>query len=379
MNPLKKFTIAASAAIPAIAMFAGVAGAAPVDHITNGTFNINSKAWTPGANASVTKHVGFPIGVLTNETNGGQASSVTASQCVTLYNGLPSYFEGRVMIPSNQERTGSAAFVVTLYSDPNCGVPIKQVDPGMFHTTQDWKKFEFTLPSGAESASVSMAVTKGKSLLKPNAEFMAFFDDIKLVQHPLMAVPAAEDESPEPPAPSEEPANGDAQVAPDEPPVEEDPPAEAPEAEEPAPEVPAEEEPADTDEPAPAPQEPAAEPAPQLPQEAPAESDTNESDSDSGEAPGAPATGSTEPPMDEPEAVEAETSEQHELPSTNADVSDGGDGQDFETPDAPETGFTVANTRDLVGADELGLFGGVLAFFGLALAAVAIKRERSTN
>ncbi len=393
MNPLKKLSIVVAAAIPAVALFAGVATAVVEDHVTNGGFNINAKGWTAGADASVKKHEGFPIGVVTNEKNSTGASSVTASQCVQLYNGLKSYFEGRVMIPSNQERSGSAAFVVTLYSDQNCGVPIKEIAPGMFHTTQDWKKFEFELPSGAESAKISMAVTKGKSLLKPKAPFMAFFDDIKLIQHPLSVAGEDEEENDclcEPAAPTDGPAAEPEPAAPtDDGPIPADagkdptPEPVAPAADEPVdvptvtPGVPADEPAADEPAgPAQQPQQPSADPATQQQDDS-----TSDGSSDDGDGtPGAPATGSTQPDADQEGVDSAETSGQYELTP-----SDGGEGQrepasgrGVDTPGAPETGFNLGGTKDLVGADELGILGGVLAAFGLTLAAIAIRRERAS-
>lgn len=383
MNPLKKLTITAAAAIPAVAMFAGVANAAMEDHVVNGGFNINTKGWSAGANASIKKHDGFPIAVVTNEKFGGTASSVTVSQCMELYNGLPSYFEGRVMIPSNQERSGSAAFIVTTYSDSNCGVAIGDVAPGMFHTTQDWRKFEFELPSGAKSARVSMAVTKGKSFAKPGADFKAFFDDIKLIQYPLDVAEEEEDEDDclcEPAAPTDEPAAEEPEPAAptddgpipadagddDDAPVPAEPVGDDDESEEPvAPSAPAD----SADEPS-EPAAPVAEP------QAPAEDQAN----DDGET-SPPAAEEQNAQDDEPAADaagdEAETSNQYELSNDdNARVP--GRGQ-TETPGAPDTGFSVADTKDMVGADELGIFGGVLAFFGLMLAAIAIKRERSNS
>jgi hypothetical protein len=88
MNSLKKLSIAAAAVIPAAALFVGVASAVVEDHVTNGGFNINAKGWSPNENATIAKHDGFPLGVLTNVKKGASASTATASQCMPVFPNL---------------------------------------------------------------------------------------------------------------------------------------------------------------------------------------------------------------------------------------------------------------------------------------------------
>ena len=92
----------------------------------------------------------------------------------------------------------------------------------------------------------------------------------------------------------------------------------------------------------------------------------------------APAAPTSDNDGDEPEVEDAETSDQYELTNDGGDRPVRGSGQ-TETPAAPATGENIAGPASLVGADELGLLGGAIAFFGLVLAAVAMKRERSQN
>lgn len=358
MNALKKLTITAAAAVPAAAMFAGVASAAPVDHIVNGGFNSSADGWTTSAGASIKKHDGYPFGVLTNEKAGPAASSVLASQCVNIYNGLPAAFEGRIFIPANQERGGSAGFIITLYAESGCeGAQVGQAGNPMFDTQdQVWKQHSFNLPMKnlPRSANIALAVTKAKSEANPNAPFMAFFDDIKLIQHPLEIADKPGDNEPEQPEPADEPVVPDENPG-DEPdaPTQDDNPADQPSdapADEPAPEQPADQ-----------PQQPA--PSGNT-QDAAPEGDAGETES-SASAPLAPATGSGAPIIEDetaPGAAAAANSTGRERPA-------GGD--------SPAPAQYPAPASDLINADELGIFGGALAVFGLGLAALALRRQRS--
>lgn len=367
MNTLKKLTITAAAAFPAVAMFAGVANAAPVDHVVNGHFSSNASGWFPGDGASIKRHDGYPFGAVTNAKVGAGASSVLATQCVNIYSGLPAAFEGRTFIPANQERGGSAGFIITLYADPDCsGAQVGQAGNPMFDIQEEvWKQHSFNLPmkSAPRSARIALAVTKAKSEANPNAPFMAFFDDIKLIQHPLEAADA-DDNPPEQPEPDNEPVLPDEKPV-DEPesPVEEDEPAEQPGDEpvgEPA------DEPAEED---PAPQQPGDEPQQPEPSgdtQNPAPQDNAGGAGSGAGAPLAPATGSSAPLP----GIESAQGAAAPGGTTGRDRPVDGD-----TP-APLAQYP-APANDLIGADELGIFGGVIAAFGLVLAGLAVRRQRS--
>jgi hypothetical protein len=398
VNPLKKLTITAAAAIPAVAMFAGIANAAIVDHVVNGTFNANAKGWTVDANATLKKHDGYPIGVLTNDTKVMTASTVYATQCVALDPGSPVTFSGRALIPANQERSGSATFFVGLYHDKNCTqVSVSAQLPALTDTSV-WKEFQYKpVPFNADPwgpgtpgyARVSMVVEKSKTHKFPQKgePFMAFFDDIKLTQAPLGVAclgdcgpgPVAEDE-PQPATSdgTDTPEGGEGPMA--EPvaepvePVSEDPPAQG----EPLSEL--------AEEPA-APGAPQSSDEPVAPSAPPAASQGQTADEPAPAAPNkpntpaAPATGSTGGTGQDSEGAEAgsaETSEQYEL---STDSESAADRQAPRGSGAVETisNLQVPGTNGLVGASELGMLGGALAFFGLVLAVVAMRRERSDD
>lgn len=391
MNPLKKLTITAAAAIPAVAMFAGVASAAVEDHVVNGGFNINTKGWSVDAGGSLKKHDGFPMAVLTNENITLAETTVRATQCVAIEPGIPANFSGRAFIPNNQERKGQATFHIGLYDDANCQDHVMSAALLPLTDTGVWKDFSYTpQPWPGETpgyAKITMVVEKAKAgMLKKGEPFMTFFDDIKLTQDipdpvaedDCLCAPAADDGTGEPEAPSEPAAEDDSPIPAepagsddDDAPAEPEAPAEP--AEEPAAEDPAE----DGDEPSQPVEEPAEE---ESSEDAPAAGGQQGSDDP---APAAPSNGSVDGDGDDASdqddsSTEAETSDQYELEADDAAQRELGRGQ-AETPAAPNTGFSVAGTKDMVGADELGIFGGVLAFFGLTLAAIAIKRERSNS
>lgn len=391
MNPLKKLSILAAAAIPAVALFAGTANAAIADHVTNGGFNINAKGWTPNENATIAKHDGFPMGVLTNVRTGASASAATATQCMPVMPNLDVEFQGRAFIPENQQRKGSATFQVSLFADENCSDFLVGAELPAQKVTGEWKEFYYNpvpWPGGvAHSARVTMVVEKNLSgFMKRNEPFMAFFDDIKLTQvyvpvpegepaeDDCLCAPAAEEEPAEPAAPTDdgpipaEPVGGEDD---DDGPIPAEPVGGHDEPAQPEPAVGGD----DADEPVqPGPAVPADEPdAPAQP----AAQDQDSSDVD-GDSSGELAPTAPDADGDEPEADDAETSEQYELTNDDNQRPALGSGQ-TETPAAPATGENLGGPASLVGADELGLLGGAIAFFGLVLAAIAMKRERSNN
>lgn len=389
MNPLKKLSIAAAAALPAVALFVGAASAVTEDHVTNGGFNINAKGWTPNENATIAKHDGFPMGVLTNVAKGTAASTATATQCMTVLPSLDVQFSGRAFIPENQKRTGSATFQVQLFADEKCNDFLVGAELPALSDTGVWKEFNYNpVPwpgNVAHSARVTMVVHKDKKLIAAKAPFQAFFDDIKVTQFYLLTEDDIEDEDDCQCAPAEEEEPAEPAAPTDDGPIPAEPSGGAEDDDAPIPaepvggdgDGPVTPEPAQpTDEPEDAEDEPAApaQPAPQV------QGSDEDNQAAAEDEPDTAAPQSNEDSSDGDETVDdADTSEQYELTNEDDENRELGRGQAIETPGAPETGFSVQATKDLIGADELGLLGGALAFFGLVLAGLAIKRERSNN
>lgn len=402
---IRKLTITVAAAIPAVAMLAGSAGAvSQYSKVTNGDFSNGTTGWTPKASplAKITAPSG--TGFVSNAYNSAVASKTYVYQCFPITGGVKYQLSGKIYIPLVQKRDGQANLGIVFYAGDDCTDQVGAAYTLPIDEKGTWKQQSITptAPNSAKSAMVRLGVEKYAAgiLQLPSDKFGAYFDDIEVLQKsiklpdgpiivnptatptpkgPIIKIPVptatptpkgpviqipGPTTTPAPPVddqPADDPQDPAPDPNPDPQPPADDQPNDAPQ---PGPDQPA-------DEPAPGDQQTTEEdvPGPDLP--APdSTGDDAENDGDDG-GDGAPAnpgggngngTGSN-----------VETLGSTGKPSTSKAPGTAGG----PTPAAPSAGNARGNDG-LIGSTGLAIGGG-LALAGLGLALVAFARSRRST
>lgn len=399
---IRKLTIAAAAAIPAVAILAGSAGAvSQYSKVTNGDFSNGTTGWTAAASPLAQVTAPSNHGYVANAFQGAAASKTFAYQCFPVSGGVKYELSGKIYIPHNQKREGQANLGILFYANEDCSdhvggaftLPVD--DPG------SWKAQSITptAPASAKSAMVRLGVEKKAPGLfqKTSDKFGAYFDDIEVLQKsikipngPIIQNPTA---TPTPKGPIIKIPIPTATPTPKGPVIKIPIPTTTPT-------PPAGDEPADDPQQDPQPepeqpQQPDPQPEPEQPQDepAPADEETTETDvpgpdlpapdmDDDQDEPGGSATGDSGSNGGGAGATQG------------GDATSAGAGSNVETlgttgtrwtskapikpsdptPAAPSTG-NADDSDGLLGNTELALGGG-LALAGLGLALVALARSR---
>ncbi len=393
---IRKLTISLAAAIPAVALLAGSAGAvSQYSKVTNGDFSNGTAGWTPKASPLAKITAPSNTGFVANAFNGAGASKTYAYQCFPITGGVKYQLSGKIYIPLIQKRDGQANLGIVFYSGDDCTGQVGAAYTLPVDQKGVWKQQSIApaAPDSAKSAMVRLGVEKFAAGIfqLPTDKFGAYFDDIEVLQKsiklpdgpiilnptatptpkgpiikipvptatptpkgPIIKIPIPTN-TPTPPADDQPAGDPQQDPAPD--------PQPQPEPEQPADEpVPGDEQTTGEDVPGPD------LPAPDLGDDDSAPADDS-GDSNGGGAPANPGddangsgTGSNVETLGS--AGKASTSKQQ--------PSAGG-----PTPAAPDTG-NASSDEGLIGNTELAIGGG-LALAGLGLALVAFARSRRNN
>lgn len=409
---IRKLTISVAAAIPAVAMLAGSAGAvSQYSKVTNGDFSNGTTGWmakaSPLAKITAPSNTGF----VSNAFNSASASKTYAYQCFPITGGLKYQLSGKIYIPLVQKRDGQANLGIVFYAGDDCTDQVGAAYTLPVDEAGTWKQQSITptAPNSAKSAMVRLGVEKFATgvLQLPSGKFGAYFDDIEVLQKsiklpdgPIIVNPTATPTPKGPiikiPVPTATPTpKGPIIKIPvptttPTPPVD-DQPADDPQdpAPDPNPQPPADDQP--NDEPQPEPEQPANEPVPGDDQ--PTEEDVPGPDlpaPDSNDDDSAPADngGDDNGGDDNGDDAPANPGDDENGSGTGSNVETlGSTGKPWTskspdkpgnpTPAAPSTGNASENDG-LIGNTELAIGGG-LALAGLGLALVAFARSRRTT
>jgi hypothetical protein len=382
---IRKLTISLAAAIPAVALLAGSAGAvSQYSKVTNGDFSNGTTGWTPKASPLAKITAPSDAGFVSNAFNGAGASKTYAYQCFPITGGVKYQLSGKIYIPLIQKRDGQANLGIVFYSGNDCTGQVGAAYTLPVDEKGTWKQQSITptAPDSAKSAMVRLGVEKFAAGIfqLPSDKFGAYFDDIEVLQKsiklpdgPIILNPTA---TPTPKGPIIKIPVPTATPTPKGPIIKIPVPTTTPT-------PPADDQPAD--EPQPGPEQPADEPVP-------ADEQTIEEDvpgpglpaPDSGDGDSAPADsngdgggdGAPANPGDDADGngdSNVETLGSAGKPSNSKQPASAGG----PTPAAPDTG-NASRDEGLFGAAELAIAGG-LALAGLGLALVAFARSRRTT
>ena len=424
---IKKLTLAtamfAAAALPAFGPLAAIASA-DGGLVKNGDFSQGTQHWTTGSISSMTVTADQRL-LLANTNTQAVASAGGAFQCVPV-SGAGSYtVTAKLFIEAGQLGTGAGQIGATFYSTADCsGAGLASDYTPQFRdfgVTSTQSK-TLTAPEGTVAARVRLMVYKDKSNLLPVLnKFAVHFDDVSFKKNVKLALdgpiflpqatptpkividgpiflpqatptpkieivipvktPTATPTTPQvlelptktpTPTPTQpqvqNPATSTPTPTPAGPQVQ-NPPASTPTAT-PEPVQEDEHEQQDEQQETPAPQQ-----QPQDNNPGQGSNGGSGGSANSGDA-NTSSTSDAEAATDSEASVEgAETSEQYTLAQQDNSGRERGRGMDG----VPGAGFVMPVARGVIGADELGLLGGALAVFGLALAVVAFRRERRTE
>jgi hypothetical protein len=400
---IRKLTIAAAAAIPAVAILAGSAGAvSQYSKVANGDFSNGTAGWTAAASPLAQITAPSNHGYVANAFDGVAASKTFAYQCFAVTGGLKYELAGKIYIPHNQKRSGAANLGIVFYSGNDCTTQVGAAYTLPVTGLGSWKAQSITptAPGSAKSAMVRLGVEKKAPLFlqSPSAKFGAYFDDIEVLQKsiklpdgPIIQNPTATPTPKGPiikiPIPTTTPTPPVDDLPVDDP--EQDPtPDPQPQPDPEQPDQPDQEQPDQPDQEQP-------EQDPDQPQDEPAPSDDEttetdvpgpdlpapDTDDDQDETPPSGGSGSgsggSANDTDDPQgsAANGTGSDVQTLggagePST----SNSPDSPSGPTPAAPNTG-NAGDSDGLIGGTGLAVGGG-LALAGLGLAVVAFARSR---
>lgn len=409
---IRRLTISVAAAIPAVAMLAGSAGAvSQYSKVTNGDFSNGTTGWmakaSPLAKITAPSNTGF----VSNAFNSASASKTYAYQCFPITGGLKYQLSGKIYIPLVQKRDGQANLGIVFYAGDDCTDQVGAAYTLPVDEAGTWKQQSITptAPNSAKSAMVRLGVEKFATgvLQLPSGKFGAYFDDIEVLQKsiklpdgPIIVNPTATPTPKGPiikiPVPTATPTpKGPIIKIPvptttPTPPVD-DQPADDPQdpAPDPNPQPPADDQP--NDEPQPEPEQPANEPVP-------GDDQTTEEDVPGPDLPAPDSNDDDSAPADNGGDDNGGDDNGDDAPANPGDDENGsGTGSNVETlgstgkpwtskspdkpgnptPAAPSTGNASENDG-LIGNTELAIGGG-LALAGLGLALVAFARSRRTT
>lgn len=411
---IRRLTISVAAAIPAVAMLAGSAGAvSQYSKVTNGDFSNGTTGWmakaSPLAKITAPSNTGF----VSNAFNSASASKTYAYQCFPITGGLKYQLSGKIYIPLVQKRDGQANLGIVFYAGDDCTDQVGAAYTLPVDEAGTWKQQSITptAPNSAKSAMVRLGVEKFATgvLQLPSGKFGAYFDDIEVLQKsiklpdgPIIVNPTATPTPKGPiikiPVPTATPTpKGPIIKIPvptttPTPPVDDqpadDPQDPAPDPN-PDPQPPADDQP--NDEPQPEPEQPANEPVP-------GDDQTTEEDVPGPDLPAPDSNDDDSAPADNGGDDNGGDDNGDDAPANPGDDENGsGTGSNVETlgstgkpwtskspdkpgnptPAAPSTGNASENDG-LIGNTELAIGGG-LALAGLGLALVAFARSRRTT
>jgi len=151
--------------------------------LVNPRFDTSISGWTVGNDDQVWS----PVDVDDDPSSGsaralidqapGPFTGVAFRQCVEVTAGDEYVYGASTLVPSGQERTGSALVAVYFYGEEGCGgaaIDTQTIgpvdDPGAWANVSD----TITAPDGSRSVNVFLSVTKNE----PGGELTAHFDDV---------------------------------------------------------------------------------------------------------------------------------------------------------------------------------------------------------
>lgn len=419
---IRKLTIAAAAAIPAVALLAGTAGAvSQYSKVTNGDFSNGTTGWTAAVSPPAQVSNVSGRGYVANAFNGAVASKTFAYQCFPVTGGKKYELKGKIYIPANQKRQGSANLGILFYSGNDCTDHVGGAFTLPVNDIGSWKSQSVTptAPASAKSAMVRLGVEKKAPLFGQQAsdKFGAYFDDIEVLEKsikipngPIIVNPTATPTpkgpiivipnptatptpkgpiikipipttTPQPPTDDLPEANPEQDPTPD-------PQPEQPQ--QPEPEQPQQPEPEQPqDEPAPVDEEPTEQdvpgpdlPAPDMDDDEPAAPGNGGGDNSNGEPTGSDApqgngdSGNGNGEAGNGSGTGGDTGAQVETLGTTGKSSTSKDPKNTSgpTPSAPSTG-NAGSEDGLIGDTALAMGAG-LGLAGLGLALVALARSR---
>ena len=184
---IRKLTIAAAAAIPAVAILAGSAGAvSQYSKVTNGDFSNGTTGWTAAVSPPAQVTAPSNHGYVANTFVGVAASKTFAYQCFPVTGGLKYELSGKIYIPHNQTREGQANLGIVFYENDDCSAHVGGAYTLPVDDLGSWKAQSITptAPASAKSAMVRLGVEKKAPGLfqKASGKFGAYFDDVEVLQ-----------------------------------------------------------------------------------------------------------------------------------------------------------------------------------------------------